>query len=343
MAQISLADGTPLSDFGKPYIVAEINTSHFGSVDTAKSMIDKAKEVGCDCVKFQSWSPQSLYSRNHYDENPIAKRIVTKFAFSKETLAELAAYSREQGVAFASTPYARDEVDSLIDDCGVPYIKVASMDLVNYPYLDYIGNKNVPIVLSTGMSDLGEIRQAVATIEKTGNKNICILHCVSIYPPDTNNLALNNIQGLREAFPSYPIGYSDHSLGIEMATAAVALGACLIEKHFTLDKSKIGMDNQMATEPEEMARMVEQCHNVHHALGSTQRSINEDEIKQRDVMRRSLVVTQDLAKGTTLTVDYLDAKRPGTEIPPGKIDEIIGKTLVRDVEADTLLRWEDFE
>ena len=256
MATIRLHDSTVLSDFNRPYIVAEINTSHFGNMGIAKEMIDQAKKAGCDCVKFQSWSAKSLYSKSYYDENPIAKRFVKKFAFSDAELIEVSEYSKKSGIAFSSTPYSRVEVDFLLEKCNVPYIKVASMDLNNYPYLDYIARSGTPIVLSTGMGELEEIQKAVETIEKTGNKNICILHCISIYPPEMSTIRLNNILGLRENFPDYSIGFSDHSIGTEMASAAVALGACMIEKHFTLDKTKIGMDNQMASEPEEMALLV---------------------------------------------------------------------------------------
>ena len=341
MATIRLQDSTVLSDFNRPYIVAEINTSHFGNMETAKEMIDQAKKAGCDCVKFQSWSMKSLYSKSYYDENPIAKRFFNKFAFSDEDLAEVAEYSKKSGIAFSSTPYSKVEVDFLLEKCNVPYIKVASMDLNNYPYLDYIARSGTPIVLSTGMGELEEIQKAVETIEKTGNKNICILHCISIYPPEISTIRLNNILGLRENFPDYSIGFSDHSIGTEMASAAVALGACMIEKHFTLDKTKIGMDNQMASEPEEMALLVRNCHNVQIALGDTRRIVLPAELEQRKKMRRSIVAIKDTKAGTRLKTDNLDVKRPGTGLPPDKINELVGKTLIRDIEGDTLITEAD--
>ena len=341
MATIRLQDSTVLSDFNRPYIVAEINTSHFGNMETAKEMIDQAKKAGCDCVKFQSWSMKSLYSKSYYDENPIAKRFFNKFAFSDADLTEVAEYSKKSGIAFSSTPYSKVEVDFLLEKCNVPYIKVASMDLNNYPYLDYIARSGTPIVLSTGMGELEEIQKAVETIEKTGNKNICILHCISIYPPEISTIRLNNILGLRENFPDYSIGFSDHSIGTEMASAAVALGACMIEKHFTLDKTKIGMDNQMASEPEEMALLVRNCHNVQMALGDTRRIVLPAEMEQRKKMRRSIVAVKDSKAGTKLTADDLDAKRPGTGLPPDKISELVGKTLLRDIKGDTLITEAD--
>ena len=341
MATIKLRDSTCLGDFNRPYIVAEINTSHFGDIELAKKMIDQAKYVGCDCVKFQSWSAETLYSRTYYDENPIAKRFVKKFAFSKDELKEVARYSKKIGIDFSSTPYSKEEVDFLVETGNVPYIKVASMDLNNYTYLRYIARTGMPIVLSTGMSEMEEIRKAVKSIEMEENHNICLLHCVSIYPPETSTIRLKNILGLREEFPNYPIGFSDHTIGAEMATAAVALGACMVEKHFTLDKTKIGMDNQMASEPDEMQLLVQNCHNVQIALGDFERIVLPAEIEQRKTMRRSITATKDLKAGTKLTADDLDVKRPGTGLPPDKINELIGKALLRDVESDMLLREDD--
>lgn len=341
MGTIRLRDSTVLSDFNRPYIVAEINTSHFGSTEMAKEMIDQAKEAGCDCVKFQSWSAETLYSKTYYDENPIANRMFKKFAFSEAELAEVAEYSKKRGIAFSSTPYSRAEVNFLLEKCNAPYVKVASMDLNNHLFLDYIARSGAPIVLSTGMGELEEIHRAVETIEKAGNKNICLLHCVSIYPPEISTIRLRNISGLRKEFPNYPIGFSDHSIGTEMASAAVALGACMIEKHFTLDRTKIGMDNQMASEPEEMALLVRNCHNVQIALGDTRRIVLPAEMEQRKKMRRSIVAVKDLKAGTKLTADDLDVKRPETGLPPDKISELVGKTLLRDIEGNTLITEAD--
>ena len=341
MGTIRLRDSSILSDFNKPYIVAEINTSHFGNKEIAKEMIVKAKEAGCDCVKFQSWSAETLYSKSYYDENPIAKRMFKKLSFSEMELAEVAEFSNAIGIAFSSTPYSRGEVDFLLGKCNAPYVKVASMDLNNYIFLDYIARTGAPIILSTGMAELDEIHMAVETIKKAGNKDICLLHCISIYPPETTTIQLKNISGLRDEFPDLLIGFSDHSIGTEMSIAAVALGACVIEKHFTLDKTKIGFDNQMASEPEEMALLVRSCHNVQIALGDTRRIVFPSEMEQRKKMRRSIVVVKDMKAGTKLTVDDLDVKRPGTGLPPDKISELIGKTLRRDIEGDSLITEAD--
>lgn len=337
MAEIQLADGKEIGDYRCPYIVAEVNSSHNGNVEIAKQMVDEAKRIGCDCVKFQSWSAESLYSATYYKENPIAKRIVGKFAMPEDALLELAEYCHETGIAFSSTPYCKGEVDFLVDKCKAPFIKIASMDINNYSYIHYIAEKGVPIVMATGMADLEEIRKAVAVVQETGNKNLCLLHCISIYPPETQTIHLNNILGLREEFSPYPIGFSDHSLGTEMPVAATALGAAYIEKHFTLDKTKMGMDNNMAMEPDEFEQMVTCCHHVFDAMGRYERTVGEAELAQREKMRRSVVVVRDMKRGSVLQENDLDVKRPGWGILPEKIPELIGKKLAADVMADQIL------
>jgi sialic acid synthase SpsE len=337
----TLRDGRRISDDEKPYVIAEVNTSHFGNEEIARELIDRAADAGCDCVKFQSWSDESLYSRSFYDQNPIAKRIVKKFSLSPQALASLSRYCSSKGVAFSSTPYSRAEVDFLVDECNAPFVKIASMELNHLPFLRYVAGTGIPIVLSTGMGEMSEIRRAVATIEDVGNTNICILHCVSIYPPEPATIRLRNILGLRKAFPRYPIGYSDHSIGTEMAAAATALGASVIEKHLTLDSKKIGMDNQMAAEPATMTDLVSQCHKVHAALGGTRRIIGTAERQQRLNMRRSAVYTRDLRAGTHILAEHLSFKRPGTGIPPEAAQKLEGRLLLRDVMADTLVSYED--
>jgi len=337
MAKCVLRNQVTISDTDKPYFVAEMNTSHFGNIETAKQMIDTAKEIGCDCVKFQSFSAETLYSKTYYMENRFAQRFVKRYSLSFEEQKLLAEYCASRGIAFASTPYSRSEVDFLINECNVPFIKVASMDLNNYPYLEYIAKTGVPIILATGMGETEEIEKAVETIARTGNDNLCLLHCISIYPPELSTIHLNNIIGLKKKFPQYPIGFSDHSLGTEMDSAAIALGACLIEKHFTLDKTKIGMDNEMALEPDEYGNMIRQCLNVHVALGNEERVVSEAELNQRKKMRRSVVATRDLKAGDIITEEDLDVKRPGTGLPPEMMTKLIGTVVKEDVECDTLL------
>ena len=341
MSNLKLNNGTIIGNYEKPYIVAELNTSHFGEISQAKKLILQAKMSGCDAIKLQSWTSESLYSRSFYKKNPISKRLFDKFSLSEKHMLELWEYSRKVKIDFCSTPYSKKEVDFLVEKLNVSYLKVASMDLNNYDYLGYIASKDKPIVLSTGMGDLAEIKKAVKTIEEMNNKKICLLHCVSLYPPKSSQLHLKNISGFMKNFPNYPIGFSDHSPGIEMAISAIALGACMIEKHFTLDKRKIGLDNQMAIEEHEMKLLVEKCNNVHIAMGNINRTLCKDEIEQRKIMRRSIVSNSDIKKGSKIKRNDLNFKRPGTGIPPNDISSILGKTALKDIPHDSVIQKKD--
>lgn len=340
---VKLNDGLIIENYGRTYFIAEVNSSHNGNVEVAKQMVDAAVNAGCDCVKFQSWSTSSLYSKTYYKQNPIAKRFVDKLSLSPEELREMAIYCKNKEIGFSSTPYSREEVDFLVDEIKVPFVKIASMEINNPEYLSYIGSKGVPVILSTGMADMSEIEKAVSILEKTGNKNIILLHCVSIYPVDIKTINLNNILGLREKFPNYPVGFSDHTLGDTAAIAATALGASVIEKHITLDSKKIGMDNQMAMEPPELKQMVLKCRDIKEALGTKERAVSEQEYAQRNNMRRSIIVTRDMKPGEIISYDDLDVKRPGIGLSPEKIYDIVGKEVVKDLEADTILSINDFK
>lgn len=343
MAKVILNDGRIIEDYSKPYFIAEVNSSHNGNIETAKQMIAKAKEIGCDCVKFQSWSAESLYSKTYYDANPISKRIVSKFAFSEDQFLEIIDFCKKTGIAFASTPYSEREVDFLLEKGDVPFIKIASMDINNYSFLDYIAKKNTAIILSTGMSSYEEVEKAVSVIKAAGNARLALLHCISIYPVDYEDINLNNILSLRKTYPDCAIGFSDHSIGYEIPCAATAFGACVIEKHFTLDKSKIGMDNQMATEPDEFKRMIDCCGNVAVALGSESRTVSEKEKEMLFKMRRSVVAKRDLPAGTDLSLCDFDYKRPGDGISPADAESLVGKKLNKDIKADCLIRKEDIK
>ena len=343
MSLVSLRNGKRVGDYERPYYVAELNTSHFGDLSLAKEMIDQAKSVGCDCVKFQSWSADTLYSNSYYAENPIAKRIVSKFSLDNEQLKDLSSYCRSVDIDFASTPYSIEEARFLADECDVPFIKVASMELNNLPYLQELGAWDIPIVLSTGMGTLDEILQAVDIIKQAGNERLVVLHCTSIYPADPKLICLKNIIGLREALGNVPVGYSDHSQGIEIPAASIAYGTCLIEKHFTLDKSRIGMDNQMATEPDEMKRMIHACNRVYESLGGVDRELGQEERDQAMKMRRSVVARNDLESGLVLAEDMVEFKRPGTGIAPSNAPSLFGKKVIRSLRAGELLSNSDFE
>jgi sialic acid synthase SpsE len=340
MSIIRLRNGREIGDYSNPYIVAELNTSHFGDVEIARDMIRQAKVAGCDCVKFQSWSAETLYCEGYYKGNAIAKRIVQKFALDNSALQALSLYAAELGIDFSSTPYSIEEALFLIESCNVPFIKIASMELDNLPYLTELGNLGVPLVLSTGMGTSSEVIRAVDTIQATGNNQLVILHCTSVYPSDPQIIRLHNITSLRTECPQYPIGYSDHSIGIEMPVASVALGACLIEKHFTLDSKRIGMDNQMATEPLEMEMMVRACRNVYAAMGGAARLLGEEEKGQIPKMRRSMVSNQDLPVGTVLSAEHIEFKRPGTGISPADHKQFIGRIVRVAIECGNVIHPE---
>ena len=337
MSIVRLRNGRVIGDFLNPYIVAELNTSHFGDIEIARDMIRQAKASGCDCVKFQSWSAETLYCEGYYKVNAIAKRIIKKFALENDALKALSRYAAELEIDFSSTPYSIEEARFLVEQCNVPFVKIASMELDNLPYLRALGNLGVPLVLSTGMGTSAEIIRAVNAIQTTGNHQLVILHCTSVYPSAPEIIRLQNITGLRIEFPQFPIGYSDHSIGIEIPAASVALGACLIEKHFTLDSKRIGMDNQMATEPSEMEAMVRACHNVYTAMGGANRLLCAEEQQQIPKMRRSMVSIQDLPVGTILAPEHIEFKRPGTGVSPADYEQYIGRNVRVQIECGSII------
>ena len=343
MAELFLQNGKLIGDFLDPYIVAELNTSHFGNTEIAKEMVRAAKIGGCDAVKFQSWSEDTLYSETFYLRNPMARRFIKRFSFSQEQLFEIKEFCTEIEIDFSSTPYSELEVDFLVQECDVPFLKVASMDIVNMQLLSYMAKSDRPIILSTGMSDLSEIESAVETIEKNGGQRICILHCVSLYPTRAEEMNLLNILGLREKFPQYPVGFSDHSEGTNLPIAATSLGSALIEKHFTLDKSRIGLDNQMAIEFGQLEAMVQGCRDVHKSLGSTSRVVSQGEINQRKIMRRSLVTAREIKSGEVLSKSDLSYKRPGDGLSQGEAENIVGKISKRDIAQGIMVSLDDFE
>lgn len=341
MSFITLNNGRRVGDYLKPYVVAELNTSHFGDLTIAKEMINQAKLAGCDCVKFQSWSADTLYSDGYYKENKIARRMVSKFALNEEQLKKLSDHSAEIDIDFASTPYSLDEAKFLVNECKAPFLKIASMELNNLPYLRAIAELGTPLVLSTGMGTLEEIVIAVKAIQDIGNEQLIILHCTSVYPSPPEIIRLQNILGLRSEFPKYPVGYSDHSQGIEIPVASIALGACLIERHFTLDRARIGMDNQMATEPEEMKTLVHACHKVYEAMGGVGRILSGEEKAQIPKMRRSIVAKFDINAGDVLTETNIESKRPGTGMPPSEYPKIVGMRASKPIAAGTVVQMSD--
>lgn len=349
---IKLTESTSISNFGKPYIIAEIGANHNGDMDLAKKMIEIAANAGADCVKFQSWSVNSVFSKKVYEDNYFLnddyrnredtnlKEIVEKFAISEDQLMEMKKYCDKLNIDCMSTPFSKEEVDFLVDDFGASFIKVASMDLNNYPLLKYFAQKNVPMILSTGLSELYEIDKAIKTIEETGNRNIIILHCVSIYPPKNSEVNLKRITTLQHLYPNYPVGFSDHSIGSSLPIASIAIGACIIEKHFTFDKDMEGWDHKVSADENELKDICKGALKVYEALGTSRVSAVEDSTRMTE-FKRSLVLNKNLKKGNKIKANDLSAKRPGDGLKPELFDYVVGRTLGKDKEADSILYEND--
>ena len=342
MTTITLNSGRIIGNNLAPYFIAEINTSHFGSLDLAKDLINEAKDAGANCVKFQSWDESTLYSEEYYSKNPISRRFVNKFSLSKDALLSLCDHCKSIGIDFASTPYSIEEAKFLVDSCHVPFVKIASMELNNYKLLEELSTLNCPLVLSTGMGTMQEIEKAVKIITKDNFKDLIVLHCVSIYPCPKNIINTNNIKMLMDKLENCAVGFSDHTEGVEMAIASTAFGACMIEKHFTLDKTRIGMDNQMATEPSIFKMMVDLCLSAFRGLGSYERIITPLELEQSRQMRRSMVAKIDILKGDIIDEDKISFMRPGDGIPPPKANEIIIKIAKTNIKLGHQINYTDF-
>ena len=351
-----------------PYIIAEIGSNHNGDMDLCRQMIDAAIESGADAVKFQSFSDKSLISEAEYarrmdygdsaeDKNRhfgTLKEMVNAYWMRPDQHHEIAEYARSNGIEFLSTPFSNAEVD-LLEECNVPLYKVASMD-VNHPtLLEYIGSKGKPVYLSTGMATLGEIDTAIQILEKAGAASVTPLHCTSVYPPTPEIMNINNIVGFREIFDRL-VGYSDHTIGTDVPLIALSLGACVIEKHFTIDKSLPGWDHWVSADPKEMKQIVEyskmsieelqdRAHKVENfdiILGTKHRILSDREKEKIAVMRRCIVAKTDLPEGHVLKSNDVDYKRPGSGIRPDELNYIIGRELTRDINYDHEFKWSDF-
>lgn len=323
------------------FVIAEIGANHNGDIKLAKKLIDEAINCGCDAVKFQSWSKESLYTKSFYKDNIGLEKTMEELSLSKEEHINLNDYCKENNIIFFSTPTTPEEVD-MLEELDVPFFKVASMDLNNLPFIKYIALKGKPIILSTGMGTLSEIEEALNTIYKVGNREVVLLHCVSIYPPDDSIVNLKNMLMLKETF-GLPVGFSDHTIGISIPLAAIASGAKVVEKHFTLDKTLPGWDHAVSANPEEMKTIVQEGRRIIKALGSYQRIISEAEIEKRKSFRRSIVTKRDIKKGETIREEDLTSKRPEIGIKPSEIKYVVGRKVNRDISEDEIITWEDLE
>jgi len=349
METVTLSNGRVVGAGVPPYVIAEIGANHNGDMELAKQLIDAAKTAGADAAKFQSWTVNSLISDAEYERNVeyadkdrhfgSLREMVERYQLSESQHRELVNHCQKRGIDFLSTGFSPAEVD-LLDSLDVPAFKVASMDINHLPLLEYIGSKRRPVMLSTGMATLSEIARAVDVLRGAGQSQIVLLHCVSIYPPEPSMVNLKNIGGLRSSF-RVPVGFSDHSLGTSIPVAAVALGACVVEKHFTLDKHMEGWDHAISADSEDLTRLVAECRETYTALGSTERVVGEAEVAKRSKFRRRLVLRVAVKRGHVLTADDFDFKRPGTGIGPDEMSYVLRRTLKRDCPAGHELDWDD--
>ena len=330
-----------------PYVIAEVGSNHNGDMNLCRQLIDAAALAGAHAVKFQSWTDTSLIAEEEYAHNTdysdkkkhfgSLREMVSAYQLTANQHLEAHAYCCDRGIAFCSTPFSIEEVD-LLESLSVPFFKIASMDIVHLPLLKYVARKQRPILISTGMATLGEIEQAVATVRAEGNEQIVLLHCISIYPPEYETIHLRNMATLQQAF-DVPVGFSDHTLGTAIPLAAIALGACVIEKHFTLDQNMAGWDHAISANPAQLETIVREGRNIFTALGGNERVVVASEMEKRKKFRRSLVTRRTLDRGYVLTEADLDAKRPGTGIAPDEIAYVIGRRLSSDLAADQVLHW----
>lgn len=333
------------------FIIAEAGVNHNGDLNLAYKMVDKAKEAGVDCIKFQTFKTEKIISKNtemadyqkeNTNNNESQYEMVKKLELSYEDFRKIKNYCEQKEIIFLSTPDEKESLDFLVDELKVSTIKVGSGEITNYLYLKEIAKKNKEIILSTGMSTLGEVEKALEIIREYNNKKVILLHCTTNYPCPMEEVNLKAMLTLKEAFKT-EIGYSDHTLGTEVAIAAVVMGAKVIEKHFTLDKNMEGPDHKASLDPKELKIMVEQIRNIEKALGDGIKKPNKSEEKIKKVVRRRILISKELKKGHVLTEDDLILKRSNSGIEADFIDLVLNKKLKIDMKEDSSLTWEDME
>ena len=338
----------------KVFIIAEAGVNHNGDLEKAKKMIKVAAEAGADVVKFQTFKAEKLVSSSakkaQYQQNNIGETDESQFNMLKKLELpydwhqELIDYAKTHTIQFASTGFDEESVDFLAN-LGQSFFKIPSGEITNLPYLQHIASKGKPTILSTGMADLQEIVDAVDVLLGAGlsKEKITVLHCNTEYPTPMEDVNLKAMLHIKQVL-QVKIGYSDHTLGIEVPIAAAALGATVIEKHFTLDRTLPGPDHLASLEPNELKAMVQGIRNIEKALsGSGIKSPSKSESKNKIVARKSILLNKDLVAGTILTKEDLEIKRPGNGISPMKINEVIGKELKIDKPNETILQWEDLQ
>jgi N,N'-diacetyllegionaminate synthase len=330
----------------KTFIIAEIGVNHDGDINKAKLLIDKAKEANVDAVKFQTFNAKSLVSPKAHKAEYQKKttqvsesqfEMIKRLELSHDDHIELIEYCKLKEVMFLSSPFDIESI-KLLDKLNIQIFKIPSGEITNLPFLEAIGQLNKEIILSTGMSDMTEIEQALQILQKAGTplEKITVLHVNTEYPTPMKDVNLTAMLTIKDAF-QVAVGYSDHTLGIEIPIAAVALGASVIEKHFTMDKNACGPDHRASLDPKELKSMVQAIRNIEIAMGDGVKIPSVSELKNKPIARKSIIAIKDISKGEVFTSENLGIKRPGTGLSPMLWNEIIGRLSQKDIKKDELL------
>ncbi len=330
------------------FIIAEAGVNHNGSLDLALELVSAAKACGADAVKFQTFRASELVTRTAekaaYQRTPgtgddSQYAMLAALELDLDAWRRIQAHCREVGIEFLSSPFDEHAVD-VLDELGVRVFKVPSGEITNLPYLEHLGAKGRPVILSTGMAWLGEVETAVRTLHGAGVHDLTLLHCVTEYPAPPEQINLRAMATLATAF-GLPVGYSDHTAGIEIAVAAVALGATVIEKHFTLDTRMPGPDHGASLDPTSFTAMVTAIRSVELALGDGRKRPAPCELANLTVVRKSVVAARDLRAGERLERGDVTLKRPGSGIAPHELEHVVGRHAARDIAADEMIGWQD--
>jgi N-acetylneuraminate synthase/N,N'-diacetyllegionaminate synthase len=332
------------------FIIAEAGVNHNGDPEMARQLVHVAVAAGADAVKFQTFradsvasaeAPKAEYQVETTGNAETQLEMLRRLELSPEAHREIQAHCRRNQIMFLSTPFDEAAAD-LLEELDVPAFKISSGDLTNLPLLEHIARKGKPLILSTGMSNLDEVADAVKAVRGAGCDQLVLLHCVTNYPAGAADINLRAMRTMTEAF-GVPVGYSDHTNGIEISLAAVALGACVIEKHFTLDRDLPGPDHRASLEPAELAAMVQGIRKIELALGDGRKVPTDAELKTAKVARRSLFAAENIPAGAKLTRQMISVKRPGTGLAPALTDSLVGRTARANIVADTMLSRDMFE
>lgn len=327
------------------FVIAEAGVNHNGNIEIAKKLIDSASAAGADAVKFQTFRAESLvcktakkaeYQLGVTDRSETQYDMLKKLELTEQMHKELMEYCAKKKIMFLSTPFDIGSV-KLLSKLGMQIFKIPSGEITNLPYLREIARHQKKVILSTGMSNMNEVKAAVDVLKENGAADIILLHCNTQYPTPVSDVNLLAMVKMHEEL-GFPVGYSDHTLGIEVPIAAAALGAAVIEKHFTLNKNMEGPDHKASLEPQELKRMVEGIRKTELALGNGIKQASDSEKENRDIVRKSIVAASSIKKGEKYTEENLTVKRPGIGISPMRWDEVIGKTAGRDYETDEMIQ-----